>query len=92
MAIYLVAYDLNLSGKRYEELTDKIREIADGYFHELESAWLIGHAGPSGAVMDALSPFLDADDEMLVAIMGTGDASWAGFDEKGDSWLQEALS
>jgi hypothetical protein len=91
MAIYMVGYDLNKSGKNYDELIEKIKEVANGWWHHLDSTWLIQHAGTAVTIRNALAPYIDDDDELLVALMGKDDAAWKGFNEKGSKWLKSNL-
>lgn len=91
MAIYLIGYDLNKSGKDYDGLKKGIEEISNGYWRHLDSTWLIGHPGTSASIRDALAPFLDSDDELLVVKISLDDAAWQGFSTRGSAWLEKAL-
>ena len=91
MAIYMVGYDLNKSGKNYEELIKKIKELANGYWHHLDSTWLILHVGTAATIRDALTPHIDDDDELLVVKLAKGDAAWHGFNQAGSKWLNDNL-
>lgn len=91
MAIYMIGYDLNKAGKNYQALIDKIEEIADGYFHHLDSTWLIGFSGDAKAIAESLVPLIDNDDELLVVKLAKNDAAWYGFDQAGSDWLSGAL-
>lgn len=92
MAIYMIGYDLNRAGKNYDGLIAKIKEISDGYWHHLDSTWLIGHAGKAEAIRDALFPYVDADDELLVVLL-TKQGDWAsvGIKDAGAKWLHNNL-
>jgi len=92
VAIYMIGYDLNKSGKNYDGLIAKIKEISNGWWHNLDSTWLIGHAGRADKIRDALTPYIDKDDELLVVLLAKGDAAWAGFDKKASDWLMNHLS
>lgn len=93
MAVYLISYDLNKSGKDYAGLIAKIKEIAGNYWwHHLDSTWLIKHAGGSSVIRDALAPYIDNNDELLVVKCAQGDAAWKGFNTDGSKWLKDALS
>ncbi len=88
----MVGYDLNKAGKDYTGLISKIKEISNGWWHNLDSTWLIGHGGSSETIRNALKPFLDKDDELLVVLLAKGDAAWTGFDTSGSDWLMKNLS
>ncbi|MBV6867268.1 hypothetical protein [Xanthomonas euvesicatoria] len=91
MAIYMIGYDLNRQGQNYSGLIAKIKEISDGYWHHLDSTWLIGHPGSASVIRDALKPFLDSNDELLVVKLAQGDAAWIGFNTDGSTWLNNSL-
>jgi len=92
MAIYMIGYDLNKAGKNYDGLIAKIQEISAGYWHLLDSTWLIGHAGKADVIRDALCPYVDDDDELLVVLI-TKQGDWASAGIKGDGakWLHDNL-
>ncbi|MCC8555460.1 hypothetical protein [Xanthomonas hortorum] len=92
MAIYMIGYDLNRQGQNYSGLIEKIKEIANGYWHHLDSTWLISHAGSAAVIRDALKPFIDSNDELLVVKLAQGDAAWSGFNTAGSDWLRNNLS
>lgn len=87
---YMIGYDLNKAGKNYDGLIAKIKEIANGYWHHLDSTWLIGSALSVVEIRDALMPFLDNDDELLVCVVSTP-AAWVGFNESASNWLKTDL-
>ncbi|MCC8618917.1 hypothetical protein [Xanthomonas vesicatoria] len=92
MAIYLIGYDLNRKGQDYSGLINKIKEIANGYWGNLDSTWLIGHAGTASTIRDALAPFIDQNDELLVVKLAQGDAAWKGFNQSASDWLLKNLA
>lgn len=87
---YLIGYDLNKSDKDYSGLIAKIKELSNGYWHHLDSTWIIKHSGPATVIRDQLSPYIDTNDELLV-IHVNREAAWKGFSEKGSSWLKTYL-
>lgn len=91
MSTFLIGYDLNKKGKNYDGLIEKIKELANGWWHHLDSTWLINSNLTCAQVRDALKPFLDSDDELLVLNI-SGDA-WAtyGMGESGNNWLRNNL-
>lgn len=90
MAIYMIGYDLNSPGQDYSDLREAIRSLADGFWHHLDSTWLIGHPGPASVIRDALLKHIDKNDELLVAKL-TGESAWYGFDEGGSEWLRKHM-
>lgn len=90
MATYLIGYDLNKSDKDYDGLIGAIKALSDTWWHHLDSTWLVKHAGPAATIRDVLKPHIDSNDELLVVKL-TGEGAWAGFNEKGSTWLKENL-
>lgn len=92
MAVYLIGYDLNKTGKNYDGLIEKIKSISPGnWWHHLDSTWLINHPGNCVVIRDALKPFLDADDELLVVLLTRGEWATYGIKESGVTWLRNNL-
>lgn len=91
MAVYMVGYDLNKVGKNYDELITKTKQISNGWWHHLDSTWLINHNGSSVAIRNALTPHLDENDELLVVKLEKGYAAWIGFNTEGSNWLKNNL-
>lgn len=86
----MIGYDLNKSDKDYDGLIDKIKEISGTWWHHLDSTWIIKTNKSAQEIRDLLSPFIDSNDELLVAQI-SGDAAWKGFNDKGSSWLKNNL-
>jgi hypothetical protein len=87
----LVAYDLNRPGQNYDTLIAKIKELANGYWHELDSTWLVRADMTPSDMRDQLRMHIDAGDELLVMDV-TGDlAAWAGFSKVGSEWILKYL-
>jgi hypothetical protein len=86
----LVGYDLNKPGQHYEPLIDKLKSYPT-WWHYLDSTWLIRASLTPVQLRDALKPFLDSSDELLV-IDVTGDpAAWRGFTSRAGAWIQKHL-
>lgn len=87
---YLIGYDLNKSGQNYSLLIEKIKELANGYWHHLDSTWIIKHPGPATSIRDALTPYIDSNDELLVVKLNR-EAAWKGFNSRGADWIKTHL-
>ncbi|MEQ1156603.1 hypothetical protein [Acinetobacter sp. BMW17] len=87
---YLIGYDLNKSGQDYSLLIEKIKEIANGYWHHLDSTWIIKHPGTATDIRDVLAPFIDSNDELLVVKLAR-EAAWKGFNARGSEWIKTNL-
>ena len=90
MKTYLIAYDLHKPGRDYAVLHNKIKELANGWWHHLESVWLINTNAGAAAIRDALGAVLDSNDELVVIRVGT---NWATLNigAKGNGWLRNNL-
>lgn len=89
MATYLIGYDLNSPGQDYKDLFDAIKNLGT-WWHHLDSTWIIKHDGPAKTIRDALKPYLDSNDELLVVKL-SGAGAWAGFNDRGSRWLRSNL-
>ena len=83
---YLIGYDLNRPGQNYPELFDAIKRIGGNWWHCLDSTWIVKSDSTAVAIRDALSPHVDASDEVLVVRL-TGESAWRGFDKECGDWL-----
>lgn len=86
MTTFMIGYDLNKAGKNYADLIAEIKEIGNGWWHHLDSTWLVVTDLSAVEIRDRLRPHLDSDDELLVAKISAPGA-WAGFKESGSQWL-----
>lgn len=92
MKTILIAYDLNASGQDYAELHDAIRELARGWWHHLDSLWLIKTELRPVEVRDLLKVKIDENDELLVIDVTGRPRAWRGFNERGSKWLHETFT
>ncbi len=91
MATHLIGYDLDKPGQNYEALKSAIEELAGGWWHHLDSTWLVTSALTAKEVRDKLKPHLDANDKLLVINVGGDAYAWTGFSAKAGDWLKENL-
>lgn len=85
---YLISYDLNAPGKNYTELYEAIKRLG-GWWHHLDSTWIVTHPGSAEVIRDALKPYLDNNDKLLV-VKCSGEGAWTGF-INGGQWLKDSL-
>ncbi|KAB2690557.1 SinR family protein [Brucella pseudogrignonensis] len=90
MKTYMIGYDLNKSGKNYSGLIDGIKDIAHGYWHHLDSTWLVNTPLEASQIVKKLLQYLDQDDELLVIAVADDWASY-GFKQSGKDWLHNSL-
>lgn len=89
MTTYMIGYDLNKSGQDYDDLIEAIKTY-DKWWHYLDSTWIIKSSKTATEIRDHLKRHIDSNDELLVAKL-SGEAAWAGFSDKGSSWLKTNL-
>lgn len=86
---YLISYDL-VKEKDYSKIIERIKLIANGCSSPLESVWIIGHNGSASDIRDALKPYIDSDDKLLVVKL-TGEGAWTNLGSKKSEWLKVNL-
>lgn len=89
MKLYMIGYDLNTPGQDYKDLIKKIKELAHGYWHHLDSTWLIRSELSAAQIRDQLTPHVDANDEILVNGLILGDWATVGINKAGNDWLHK---
>ena len=62
---YAINYDLKAPGRDYSGLYEAIKKLG-GWWHHLESTWIVLTQKTSSQVWDALGPFVDKNDFMLI--------------------------
>jgi hypothetical protein len=90
MKTYLISYDLLKPGQNYADLHEAIKSLANGWWHCLESVWLINTTLSASAILDRLLVHIDADDKMVVILQGD---DWATFNipQDGNQWMRNHL-
>ncbi|GAB1513890.1 hypothetical protein [Actinophytocola sp. KF-1] len=91
MANILIGYDLNTPGQDYQSLTDRIKELGSGWWHHLDSTWIIVTRLSTADVRDDLKRFIGSNDELFVVDITGESAAWTGFNTEGSSWLKTHL-
>jgi hypothetical protein len=90
VATLLVGYDLNKPGQNYKALIDELQEC-EGWWHYLDSTWLIVSNETPVELRNRLSPHLDLGDELLVIDVTRDAAAWTGFVERAGTWIKANL-
>ncbi len=73
MKTYLVSYDLDKPGQRYDDLIARLKAV--GAVKILYSEWVLCTTATAVAVRDDLKRFTD-DNDMLLVVALTGEAAW----------------
>lgn len=85
MANIIVSYDLNSPGKDYSRLISAIRQLGStACFRVQLSTWFLSSHKSAADVRNALTPFLDRNDTLLVVDASKDAAAWSGPLENGD--------
>ena len=90
MRTLLVGYDLNKPGQHYEPLWAKLKSYST-WWHALDSTWMIKADLTAVQLRDALRPYLDSSDELLVMDVTSDPAAWVGFNQQASSWIHQHL-
>lgn len=90
MRTYLVTYDLMRPGKDYSALHDAIKSVANGWWHHLDSTWLVNSTLTAAQIRDHLGANVDSNDKLLVISLGR---SWAthNMPANANAWLRDNL-
>lgn len=92
MDTLFIGYDLRKpeTSADYTELIDAIKGISGTWWHCLDSTWLVRTNMTCAVVRDLLLPYIDANDELLVAKMAH-EGAWFGFGKNCSDWLLSDL-
>ncbi len=85
----MIGYDLVEPRQNYDELIEAIKNLGN-WWHCLDSTWLLKTGLSAVQIRDALSPFVDSNDLLLVSQVA-GDAAWEGFSKDCSDWLRNNL-
>ncbi|HHV13243.1 MAG TPA: hypothetical protein GXX75_23505 [Clostridiales bacterium] len=66
MAAYMITYDLNSAGQKYEEVIKAIKDSASAWCTYWKSAYLIKSNLTANQISDKITPHLDNNDRMIV--------------------------
>jgi hypothetical protein len=93
MATHLIGYDIHPSrGESYDDLYTAIKKLGSGWWHHLDSTWLVVSDLTAAQIRDKLKAALPYNDDQLLVLTVSGDAgAWYGFDEAGSKWLKDNL-
>ncbi|WP_028863975.1 hypothetical protein [Psychromonas aquimarina] len=75
MTVYCVSYDLNKTGQNYNGLYKEL-EKSSGYWHYLDSTWLIATSETATQLFARLKAYVDDNDSMLVIRVTTEHSGW----------------
>lgn len=82
-----ITYDLVAPGRDYKTLFDKIESLGP-WCRPTESQWVVACNMSAVAIRDALVPFIDANDRLLVLAL-TGESAWRNLKPAVADWLRK---
>lgn len=81
--VYMITYDLNSTGQRYNELISAIKEASNGCWCTFwKSSYLIQSPLSPSRITDRLKPYLDSNDRLLVIEVKRNYQGWLTDDER----------
>lgn len=87
--IYVVSYDLNFPGQRYEDLTALLNK--EGAWARIGgSVFLLESDKTPVELRDLFKVVLDSNDKLYVGLV-MAPAAWTGMPEKVSEWIKERL-
>lgn len=66
MAVYMITYDLNKEGQKYNKVIEAINECSIEQYSVWKSSYLIKSDMTAKQISDKISQFLDGNDKMIV--------------------------
>jgi hypothetical protein len=85
-----VGYDLNVPGKDYAKLIEKIKSYS-GWCHVLKSAWIIQTTKTASQLVDELLPYVDRSDDIFAVDVTRRPAAWFGLSNEISNWLSSKM-
>lgn len=80
--VYMITYDLNSTGQRYNELISAIKEASNGRWCTYwKSSYLIQSPLSPSQIADRLKPYLDSNDRLIVIEVKRNYEGWLTDDE-----------
>lgn len=89
MSPLLVTYDLRQPGRNYNDLYEAIKKLG-GWWHCLESIWIIKTEKSTAQVRDYLKNYIDVNDGLIVLGLNGNWASY-GISNECSNWLKDNL-
>lgn len=95
MNVYLITYDLNTPGQKYNCLYKAIEKSFPHRWNEMNNIFIVQSNNSAEQIRNYLSSCIDSNDKLLVVKLATGissEAAWQGINKNGSDWLKTALS
>ena len=89
MATLLIGYDIHdTRSDAYDELIKAIQSLG-GWWHHLETVWIVRSASTPIEVRDHLKKYIAEDDQLLVVDISGDAVEWWGVNDTGSKWIRE---
>ena len=86
MGVYAVSYDLSKPGQEYTALIEELK-ASPGWWHHLQSTWLISTTESPLQIWKRLKPHLDENDRMLIIEVLDNTSGW--LPKKAWEWIHQ---
>ena len=86
--IYLITYDLRQPDRDYQGLYQQIKD-SPGWWHYLESSWLISTGETSEDIFNRIKPHIDDNDNILIIKVCKPYNGW--LPKKAWVWIEEHI-
>lgn len=90
MNVYLVTYDLKQSGRNYTPLYE-ILKSAVGWWHYLESTWLLASPLPIEEWQQRIRGVIDQNDLFMIIRLDRGTVYTGWLQQKAWEWMRQNL-
>lgn len=82
MATYLITYDLNKTGQKYDDVIKAIKDASTGAWCTFwKSSYLIKSSLTANQISDKITPHLDNNDRMIVMEVTKNYQGWLAEDD-----------
>ena len=88
MPLYIISYDLKKPDRDYTGLFEAIKGF-DGWWHYLESTWIVKTGDDPNQIWEKLKPHIDENDNLLIIEAGKERQGW--LPKKAWDWIRNNL-
>lgn len=89
MAAYMITYDLNSSGQKYDEVIKAIKDSSSACCSYWKSSYLIKSSLTTQQIFDNIKPHLDGNDNLIIIEVKNNYRGWLY--EKEWEWIRENI-
>lgn len=89
MTVYMITYDLNVTGQKYNEVIQAIKDSSLAYCSYWKSSWLIKSNLSLNQIMEKIEPNLDNNDYLICIEVKENYQGW--LEEEDWKWIKENI-